>query len=204
MRLLIISISLFFTSYHLQVVAQDVETKKTTFGFEIGLNNSLLQMSEIPEDANKLNGTGVLLGILMNHSLNPTFSYVTKLEFAQNRNSFPYANPDGIYYSYYIMYSSLNWVNHMQYQLNDGEVKPYVLLGPNVKIPHTMDDGFTVSYSSVVDIALDFGVGFHKKLKHFNISPELKYSLGLMDVNNNPRYGSAYLHNISFVIQFSG
>ena len=194
------------------IIAQEkgMNEKKTTYGFGFGLNYSEIFMNEIPQDLRVQYGTAFHVGIHVNHSLNEKWSVSPKIELAKNRNTFSYFKKVNVWNQehwvlnkYHIMPMALYVMTHLRFQPKSGDNQLYFLVGPNVKIPIILK-GNQNSQSSVVDLAVDFGVGFDKRFNGINFLPELRYSLGLMDVNNNPKYGSVYLHNITLILQFSG
>lgn len=178
---------------------------KIKFGFNLGANYTDLKSIEtLPTDASISNGGGFNLGVLMDYSITPDFIFSPKLELAFYNSSVDFVNPDNSIYSYEIFPVSLNIMTHFDYMIGNGNIQPYVFAGPNIKIPLSKLPPISTQFGNNSDIAIDFGIGFQNKTKHFILSPELKYSYGLTNINRNPELQTLNFNTITFSLAFSG
>lgn len=175
------------------------------FGFNLGANYSDLKSIELlPTDASISNGGGFNFGVLMDYSISPDFIFSPKLELAFYNSSVDFINLDNSIYSYEIFPISLNIMTHFDYKIGSGNIEPYVFAGPNIKLPLSKSPPISTQYGNNSDIAIDFGIGFQNKTKHFILSPELKYSYGLTNINRNPELQTLKFNTITFSLAFSG
>lgn len=182
------------------------KSKRFIWGGGFGFNYSNLKMDNPSEDLKYNSGIRLTAGAFANWKINDRFTLSPKLETAANRNKIEYT-VDNVEWkqAYYVMPITLNFITHFQINpfSQSQKIAPYFLIGPNVKKP--LDVGFGNNQSSnAVDVAIDVGIGFHKSFTQLNFMPEIRYSYGLRNVNDNPRYGAMYLHNIVLIFQFSG
>ena len=83
-----------------------------------------------------------------------------------------------------------------------GKTIPYILAGPNFRLPLKNKSKSSTEFENKPDLTLDFGIGLENRLKYFIFAPEIRYSLGLLNVNENPTFQSLNYHNISLVLNF--
>jgi len=84
-----------------------------------------------------------------------------------------------------------------------GKIQPYVNFGPNLRTPLKGNyDG--VAYDTKLALAADFGFGLEIEVKHFYISPELRFSGGLTDIRNNPSGNTLRGSNAVLTLNFTG
>ena len=48
----------------------------------------------------------------------------------------------------------------------------------------------------------DFGIGFENRIRRFVFAPELRYSLGLLNISENPSLQGLHFNKISLVFNF--
>lgn len=179
------------------------ENSKFRFGFNIGANYSNLQVqASDPEKYEITNGIGGSLGILMEYSITKNFAISPKAELVFNNAELDLIYPNVINYTYEISPISANLMAHFQYKFGEGNVFPYIFSGPNFKIPISRKPEISTDFYTRPDFAIDFGVGIENKNKYFIFSPELRYSWGLINANQNPTIRVLYFHSITLVLNF--
>ena len=206
MKKVIIVISLFVSS--LSVFSQSessVNEKRMKYGFNIGINYSnLLDNEMLPSNASLSNDLGFRLGILADYKISKFLSISPKAEMSFNNSKVNFNNIDGSQTEYEIMPISLDFMAHFIFKKKNEKISPYFFFGPNVKIPVSKKNDNSTTFSTNSDFAIDFGIGIDKPFTNFNFSPELRYSFGLLNVNQHPSIQSLYFHNISLVFNFLG
>jgi len=180
----------------------DETGRRINFGFNLGANYTIVHSQEsLPNEAEISNGLGFNLGILMDYKVSKKFIFSPKVELSFNNGSINSKNSDGSFNSYNVLPVSVNVMTHFVYKLgNSGSF--YFLAGPNFKLPVFNNSESTTDYGSNYDLAIDFGIGLEGALAYFIVAPELKYSFGLLDVNQNPMYRNINMHTISIVFSF--
>lgn len=177
------------------------------FGFNIGINysNAFVSGTNL---GNVDNGVGFRVGVLMHEALSPQLSIVPKIELSFNNCSFSYATllEES---THYIYASNLDIPLHIHYCLNKKGTAPYLIIGPNLRLPLADQEGkaFLISPKNCKDrpdAAIDLGFGFAKAHAYFNLAPEFRYSIGLLNVSNRPGVDKVYFHNLSVILNFRG
>ena len=182
-----------------------VNEKRMKYGFNLGINHSnLLDNEMLSSNASLSNNLGFRLGILSDYKISKFLSISPKAEMSFNNSEVNFNNLDGSQTEYEIMPISLDLMAHFIFKKNNEKLSPYFFFGPNVKIPVSKKNDNTTAYSTNYDFAIDFGIGLDNSFPHFNFSPELRYSFGLLNVNQNPSLQSLNFHNISLVFNFLG
>lgn len=199
MGLLISSLSAFSQS------DSEAGDKRLKYGFNLGVNYSnLLENEMLPSNAAVSNNLGFRVGILADYRISKLFSVSPKAELSFNESKVNFTHNDDSQSVYEVLPMSLDFMAHFTFKDNNEKLSPYFFFGPNVRIPVSNRSEDPATFSTRADFAIDFGIGVDKSLKHFNFSPELRYSFGLLNVNQNPMIQSLYLHNISLVFNFLG
>jgi hypothetical protein len=179
--------------------------KRLKYGFNLGINQSnVLDNRKLPSNASLSNNLGFRLGILADYKISKFLSVSPKAEVSFNNSEVNFTNFDGSQTEYEIMPISLDFMTHFIFKRNNEKLSPYFFFGPNVKIPISEKNNNSTPYSTKSDFAIDFGIGVDKPFTHFHFSPELRYSFGLLNINQNPSIQSLYFHNISLVFNFLG
>lgn len=181
------------------VYSQDA--KRINFGFNLGVNYSNLVGLSQSENASSVNKAGLRLGVLADIKL-AKFLYVSpKAELSFNDSRVDFYNSS--FEDYQIYSTTLDFMSHFIFKKKNDKLSPYIFVGPNVKMPISSDGSSTTVYKGNNDFAIDFGIGLEKNLKFFNFAPELRYSMGLRNVNSNPMLEEEVnFHNISLVLNF--
>jgi hypothetical protein len=196
-----ISSFLFAALFCLSSFSQE-STKKTkyqpAFGFNFGLNYSLLYQKN-PTDLTIQNAAGFRMGVFADLPLGKHFSIAPKSEL-----SFNYGRMIQNDMNYRVDPYNLDFMLHFKYSMKgyNGKAKPYCYIGPNFRVPlkgdytgNLLDTRATIGY--------DFAFGVDIELKNFFISPELRFTGGLMDIRNNPSGNTLRGSNAALIINFS-
>lgn len=179
------------------------DDSKLKFGFNLGTSYSNLQSKEtLPNNAEILNGIGFSLGVLMDYSISENFLFSPKSELSFNNSSVEFVNGDNSNYSYEIFPISLNLMTHFAYKVGNSKVVAYFFAGPNLKIPISKKPESSSEFYTNSDFAIDFGFGLENRTKYFIFAPELKYSFGLLNINQNPTLKNLNFHNVSLILNF--
>lgn len=173
---------------------------KTRFGFNLGTNYSILLGKEIlPSYASISNGVGASLGLFMDYSITKRFLFSPKIELAYNNSRIEFSDEND---DYKIFPLSLDIMTHMKYKVGDRKLTPYILAGPNFKVPLFNNPKNGSEFDNNPDFAIDFGIGFDAQKKYFVLAPELRYSIGLLNVNQHPFLQSLNFNKISLILNF--
>ena len=176
---------------------------KYKFGFNLGANYSNLQSKEtLPSNVKISNGIGFSLGVFMDYSISENFIFSPKSELSFYNSSVEFVNSDNSNYTYEIFPISLNLMTHFAYKIGTGKANPYFFTGPNFKIPLSKRPDSSSEFYTNSDFAIDFGIRLENKIKYFIFAPELEYSLGLLNLNQNPTLQALNFHNVSLVLNF--
>lgn len=190
----------FFISLSFFSQESDTSLKyKPSFGFNFGTNYSALWNYNATDELQIKNGFGFRLGVTSSFHLKRNWFIDPKIELSFNNASITEDNV-----TYQVDPNNLNFMTHFKYRMKgyNGMVKPYCYFGPNLRVPLPGED--VNAYATRTTLSLDFAFGVDIELKHFNISPELRFSGGLMDVRQNPVGTTLRGSNAAFVIGFSG
>ena len=200
----ILTITLVFCVF---VVFSQSENKKSDtklrFGFNLGTNYSFLQSKKsLPSNAKIYTGIGSKLGVFMDYSISKNFLFSPKTELAFNKSEVKTTNNDNSISTYKIFPISIDIMTHFVYKIGERKTVPYLLFGPNLRLPLEKNSKSSSAFKNKPDLAIDFGIGLENKLKDFIFAPEIRYSMGLLDVNENPTLQTLKYHNISLVLNF--
>lgn len=191
--------------FSLGVFAQeqdDQPERKVRFGFNLSANYSNLYSNDaLPDDADISNGFGFGLGVLMDYQISERFTLSPKSELSFYNSSVNYPAGEGRA-RYDVFPAAVNVMVHAAYEMGQGKMRPYFFAGPNFRMPVSVQSGETTTFETTPDLAIDLGFGLENKLKHFIFAPELKYSFGFMNVNNNPALQSLNFYSVSLLLNF--
>ena len=182
---------------------EDQVERKVRFGFNFSANYSNLYSNDaLPNDAEVSNGPGFGLGVLMDYSISEKWMISPKSELSLYNSGVDLTNSEGTVARYDVFPAAINSMVHVAYKIGDGKMLPYFFVGPTFRVPVSLETGETTTFESTPDLAFDLGFGLENKLKHFIFAPELKYTFGFMDVNNNPALQSLNFHSVSLILNF--
>jgi hypothetical protein len=185
-----------------QTESKDIDNR-LRFGFNLGANYSFLQSKEaLPDNSEIYNGIGAKLGVFMDYSISRKFSFSPKTELAFNKSGIETSNSESLKSTYKIFPVSLDIMTHFVYKIGTGKTIPYLLAGPDFRLPLKNNSKSSADFNNKPDIAIDLGIGLENGLKYFIFAPEIRYSLGLLNVNENPAFQTLNYHNVSLVLNF--
>ena len=151
------------------------------------------------------NDLGFRLGVLADYTVSKNFSISPKAELSLNNSTINLTQADGSVSEFDVMPISLEFMTHFIVKKNNKKLKPYLTLGPNFKIPISIENDVPkTTLPTKSFLAFDFGIGMNKSYTYFNLSPEIIYSFGLMNIDQNAVVNSLNFHNISLVFNFMG
>lgn len=173
---------------------------KPSFGFNFGTNYSSIWNYNATDELQIKNGFGFRLGVISSFHLKRNWFIDPKIELSFNNALITENNV-----TYRVDPNNLNFMTHLKYRMKGykGVAKSYCYIGPNISVPLSIDDNSNF-YPTRTTLSLDFAFGVDLELKHFKISPELRFSGGLMDIRQNPTGTTLRGSNAAFVIGFSG
>lgn len=177
---------------------------KYKFGFNIGYDRSLgfaRSNNNIPARIN--NGNGLLLGLVTQFELNDHWRINPNAEVHFNncsiiQNSGLVENTIDVF----PIYNSFNL--HLQYHFVQFRSSPYFYAGPNYKILVRNTVKPKEYFCKANDIAFDIGMGFQKNQNYFAYAPEIRYSIGLSNINKDPDLKRIYFHTVSLLLNIQG
>ncbi len=176
--------------------------KKFKIGFSLGTNYSLLKNKGVMPVSHTIdNGFGMQFGIFMDYQPKSFLIISPKIELGLNHANI-ITNLDLNQINYQVYQNSIDMMLHVQYQFGKGKYVPYIFAGPHLKMPLYVAGYTNTQYVTAPNFAIDFGFGVECKFKYFTIAPELRYSLGLSNVNQNPYYTNFKYNQVSFAIKF--
>lgn len=194
----LIAIFLFTTQY--AQTNDSTSRKKASFGFNLGLNQSALFNSYDSSDIQIQNAPGFRLGVTASFPISKRWSVDPKMELSFNYGKITESNT-----TYRVDPNNLDFMTHFKYNMKgyDGKAKPFLYFGPNVRVP--LNGEFNgVTYETQTSLAIDFAFGVDIDLKHFLLSPELRFSGGVTDIRENPSGKMLRGSNAALVLCFSG
>lgn len=204
MKKFVLTATLAYCAFVVFAQSENKDTdSKLRFGFNFGANYSFLQSNEaLPSNAEINNGIGAKLGVFMDYSISKSFLFSPKTELAFNKSGIETANNDNSISTYKVFPNSLDIMTHFVYKLGERKTIPYILAGPNFRLPLKNKSKSSAEFTNKADLAIDFGIGLENRLKHFIFAPEIRYSMGLLNVNANPTFQTLNYHNISLMLNF--
>ena len=191
----------------ISIFAQDEllqKNSKNQYGFHFGTNYPILFYKNLPQNAFIFNEPGLLLGISGNDRINSILELAPKTELAFNRGNvvFNYVDQSSTFYK--IAPITVNIAMHARFGNLNKKSSPYFLIGPQIMLPLDQNKTSSASFQTKTNVALDLGIGLNKPVSKFSVLPELKYSLGLINVNQNPALQYLNFHSVSLVFNVIG
>ncbi len=179
------------------------EDKKVHFGFNLGINYSNIQAkSGLPENATITNGEGLSFGSLVDISISQNMLVSTKVEIASSKGHINFQKRGAENSTYDIFPVSLGLMTHLAYRLGNSKNAPYIFSGPSFRKYAQKAPSSTSTFINNSNIAIDFGIGLENKNKFFKLAPEIRYSYGLLNINENPALKDLHFNSISLVLNF--
>lgn len=198
--LIIISLAFLASS----ISAQDECTpKKLEAGFDVGVNYSILQAGEqLPSPYFIDNSAGFQFALnlewnlLKSLSLQPALGVSINNSRVTNEYNYLYSNPS----SYNIFPVALESALKARYYPFQGTNKPFITAG--LLYMHPLEESYSSSqFTNSGTFAIDFGIGIENSFfGKLNFSPEIRYTLGLSNVNKNPALKDLSYNRIAVII----
>lgn len=174
------------------------DRKIMAFGFSFGINRSNLQFGTTQENGDQIvNGMGYRLGVASELRMGKRFVLTPKADLSFNAGQLNQSNTN-----YAVSASSLELMGHLKYRFMKSNFSPYMLAGPNYRIPLVNRNENTVPTRN--DLAIDVGLGLDIPLIGFKMSPEVRYSYGLTNITNSEAFSDLNYHNIAVSLIFTG
>lgn len=202
--LIIISFALLASS----ISAQDECTpKKLEAGFDVGVNYSILQAEKgLPSPYFIDNSAGFQFALNLEWNLLKSLSLQPALGVSINNSRVPneynywHSYPPGNQASYSIFPVALESALKARYYPFQGTNKPFITAG--LLYMHPLEETYSSSqYTNSGTFAIDFGIGIENSFfGKLNFSPEIRYSLGLSNVNKNPAFKDLSYNRIAVII----
>lgn len=205
MKTVVFTLLVLFTNHIFAQKPEQIAPAKKLLGFDAGFNYSNIQArTPLPANTSLYNSPGFRIGLILDYPINENLGLSPKAELAFSSSKVRITNPDNSVNDYGIFRESLELMTHIVIKKAQGRLKPYLLLGPNVRLPLYERPKF-FGFDSNPDLAADIGFGFEKSFPKLFIAPEIRYSVGLFNVNKYPAISSSlYYHNIVLAIHFKG
>jgi len=206
MKKVVVSFILLTVATHLNSQnKKDTLVKKLMLGFNIGANFSNLIVNSADANSTKIqNGAGINIGIIMEEKITEQISLIPKAEQWFNDCSLQNSSTSTPNEEYNVFPMHTDFMLHVVYKFNKTKNKWYGLFGPNFKIPLDQENVSNKTYNYKTDMALDFGFGTEKNLPYFQLAPEMRYSVGLLNLGNGSVFNKVYFHTVCLVFNFKG
>jgi hypothetical protein len=196
---------LFFGGQIAAQLKETLEHKRSFLGFNIGCNYS--NVFVLGENIGQIhNGAGFRLGLLASEEINERLTLSPKAELSFNDGTIVYSSSN-LQTTYEIYPINVDMMLHVNHKLSGNKFGAYILAGPNIRLPIksrslNFNNINLSSYGNNPDIAIDIGFGYEKLKKYYCFAPELRYSIGLLNVNKDPALDHVYFHNVTLVFNF--
>jgi hypothetical protein len=189
------------------VIFAQSENKETNnrlrLGFGLGVNYSFLQSKyPLPTNAEYFDGVGMKIGVLCDYSITERVSYSAKTEVAFNECGVKMINLANEFSEYRVFPVSIEVGNYILYRFGSKKLHPYLIAGPTFRYPLHTQPLTSTDFSNKFDVAFDFGIGLSNTLNDFVFAPEIKFSLGLFNVNKHPAFQTLKYNSVSLVLHF--
>ena len=177
--------------------AQYYTQKRFSTGFNLGMNHANAILDDNSNGGVVQNGIGFRLGLISDFAYTKRFSIQPKAEISFNKIKFRDESQELNVSPVNIEFSS-----HFKIRVKPCPSSVYFLFGPNVRIP--IGSEATTTLPTRKDVALDLGIGYDLGFGNIRISPELRYSIGLLNITRATNVRDLKFHNISLLLNFSG
>ncbi len=184
---------------HIGHAQTDTVKVKPKFGFNIGANyTNMLVAIDNNFTGSRKNGGGIVLGLVSDLHISNSTHFMPKLEFVMQNS---HVRIDSVNQHYKIANTAIEAKGHFTFRSPREGYISYMIIGPNVRIPlnnNLSSDQFPTKF----DVAMDFGIGGFKAFESFGLAPEIRYSFGFLNINQNPSLEEVKYHSISLVFNF--
>ncbi len=190
-----IALSVIFVS----IIAFGQEKEKfAKFGFDLGVNRSNLDFSAQSNQGDITNGLGYRLGVLADLRISSRLSFSPKAELSFNASRL---EQQGV--NYKVNPTNLEFMGHLKYNVLKNKFTPYLIAGPNFRMPLGAEEESNI-IPTKNDLAIDIGAGLDIPMfGWFTLAPEIRYSFGLNDIeDNSSSISNLRYNNIALVLIF--
>jgi hypothetical protein len=173
---------------------------KIKFGFGFGLNKTIVESKGLPETAVEFNKIGVRVGIFAEYNYNEFLSLLPKAELSVNNYKIDFNDTSTQIHDFFPFPLCIDFSFHAKFKYPNGKLKPFLSIGPSIELPlkvQRIDN--TSSARTPPNFSLDVSIGLEKAFKKFTISPELRYSHGLVNINTDQTLELIKLHSLSLI-----
>lgn len=178
--------------------AQDLGKKRFTKGFNFGVNQANVLLQDNSNGTYVQNGLGFRFGLISSLALSERISIDPKAELSFNTSTFWDGSEE-----LRINPVDLEFIGHLKVKTKKKGFSPYFIAGPNVKVP--LGNNSAATLPTRQDVAIDLGVGWDVPLgRKIRVAPELRYSIGLVNLSESSSISDLKFHNISLLLNFSG
>jgi hypothetical protein len=178
--------------------AQCGGTKRFTKGFNLGVNHANVLLRDDRNGTSVQNGLGFRFGLISSFAFSERISFDPKAELSFNTSTFWDGSQE-----FAINPVDVELLGHLKVKTKKRGFSPYFIAGPNVKIPLGQNNGATLPTRQ--DVALDLGVGWDVPIGcRIRVAPELRYSIGLVNLSESSNISDLKFHNVSLLLNFSG
>jgi hypothetical protein len=172
--------------------------KRFTKGFNFGVNQANVLLQDNSNGSYVQNGLGFRLGLISSFAFSERISFDPKAELSFNTSTFWDGTEE-----LRINPVDLEFIGHLKVKTKKRGFSPYFIAGPNVNVP--LGNGSATTLPTRQDVALDLGVGWDVPLGcRIRVAPELRYSIGLVNLSESESISDLRFHNISLLLNFSG
>lgn len=204
-KIAIIFLFAFSSATLLAQEAADADRKKFNVGFILGGNYSILtQCNTDPTDLIEItNSPGFGLGIGAEFRLYKGLYAAPSAMFMMGGSQVNFTNRD-LQDLYEVMPMSLGFNANFQYKFGEGVNQPYLILGGKIDIP-VQENEQTSEFGNANNLGVNIGVGLSHWFNAFMLAPELVYSHGFSDLNQNPTISNnagLNMHQVSLRFKF--
>lgn len=177
--------------------------KKLEAGFEVGVNYSFLQAKEglaspyyIDNSAGFQFALNLEWNLLKFLSLQPALGVSINNSRVTNEYNYWYNTQS----SYKVFPVALESALKARYYPVQGSSKPYITAG--LLYMHPLEESYSSSqFSNASTFAIDFGIGLENSFfGKLSFAPEIRYTLGLSNVNLNPSFKDISYNRIAVII----
>lgn len=180
--------------------------EKLKLGFNLSITHSnLIADFEANQNISVKNGFAHRVGLLADYQMTNTLFLSPEIAISSASGEIYFDQLTGFRGGIYLTNVTFDFTAHVKIHDKFKDWSGYFLVGPNIRVPAVKKESHQfVAQTTTTDVAIDFGVGVNKIMKKVRLSPELRYTMGLVDINDHPDLKSLYFHNISLVFNLVG
>ena len=185
--------------------------KRLQVGISLGIQHGNLASPDPLEDGQFLdNQIGHRVGVLADYRVKHWFHVVQRAEISDNHMHIRRAavqtilKPTAQLLSHQVHSVNLELSTHGVVKAGQGKSQPYLLVGPNLRLPVSKAFAYSSGSSDRVDVALDMGFGWSWSVQGFTLAPGFRYSYGLLQATDLDGASAVRFHNMAVVFSITG